>query len=78
MEHKLTKAETRQLTALVAQRQQVIEQANKEIAEIEEAINRLAELIALAEGFPEAGKAMFEGDAAGFVLQSVEEEKETD
>lgn len=71
MDHNLSAARQRAVLAIVAQKQQIIEQANKAIRELDESLADLAATYAAAAGLD--GDWIFANDDAGaVVLRKVE------
>ena len=73
MDHNLSQARQRAVIAIAAQKQQIVNEANKAIAEIDESLSDLAATYAAGAGLD--GEWTFANDDAGaVVLRKVEEE----
>ena len=73
MDHNLSQARQRAVIAIATQKQQIVEQANKAIAELDESLLDLAATYAAGAGLD--GEWTFANDDAGaVVLRRVEEE----
>ena len=75
MDHNLSQARQRAVIAIAAQKQQIVNEANKAIAELDESLTDLAATYAAGAGLD--GEWTFANDDAGaVVLRRVEEEAE--
>jgi len=75
MDHKLSQARQRAVVAIATQKQQIVEQANRAIAELDESLTDLAATYAAGAGLD--GEWAFANDNEGaVVLRKVEEEAE--
>lgn len=73
MDHQLSQARQRAVIAIARERQQIVEQANKAIAELDESLADLAATYAAGAGLD--GEWAFANDDAGaVVLRRIEEE----
>lgn len=71
----LTEKQQRVVFSLAGERQQIMDRANKEIREINEALEDLARMYAVRAGWPEEGEYFFDqaGPERPVVLKRVEE-----
>ena len=75
MDYPLSQARQRAVIAIASQKQQIVEQANRAIAELDESLTDLAATYAAGAGLD--GEWTFANDDAGaVVLRRVEEEAE--
>lgn len=75
MDHNLSAARQRAVIAIATQKHQIVEQANKAIAELDESLTDLAATYAAGAGLD--GEWTFANDDAGaVVLRRIEEEPE--
>jgi hypothetical protein len=75
MDHNLSAARQRAVIAIASQKQQIVEQANKAIAELDESLADLAATYAAGAGLD--GEWTFANDDTGaVVLRRIEEEPE--
>lgn len=77
MDHKLSQARQRAVIAIASQKQQIVNEANRAIAELDESLSDLAATYAAGAGLD--GEWAFANDDAGaVVLRKVEKEEPAD